>query len=185
MTLGELFKELIEWLYGLWPMRIVVDWEQGIRMLNGNARALLTSTNGWFGTGIHSFVPLLGDIISEEVNIEVTETDLQTHITLDKIDATFSLAIKYRIRDLKSLYLKVHDAHDTLQEEIRSAAGAVAAEMKYEDMAAGFGEAVATLAKKQMYGWGVDVMSVRLVNLTSAQTIRLITDSPVVIGDER
>ena len=79
MTFGEFLSQILDWLYRFWPMRIVHDWEQGVRCRFGNATSLLTSSNGIFDTGFHVFWPVIGEINIYETNIEVSETELQTH----------------------------------------------------------------------------------------------------------
>ena len=176
MTLGELLALIWDSLYGLWPVRIVQDWQQGVRMLNGQARATLTSTNGIRGTGLHMFVPLFGDLIQEDCNIAVVETSLQTVDTKDGIAATFSIGVKYRIRDLKASYQKVHDHEDTLLEQVRSTAANIVRELLWEDMNDLLGPELDQQIKKNMHGWGVDVIQCAPINLTNAQAIRLIQD---------
>ena len=83
MTFGEFLKQILEHLYGLWPLRIVNDWEQGVRVVHGNATTLLTSSNGMFGTGLHCFWPLIGEFVSQDTNIETPETGLQTLTSKD------------------------------------------------------------------------------------------------------
>ena len=177
MTFGEFLKEALSHLYGLWPLRIVKDWEQGVRLRHGNATALLTSTNGLFGTGLHVFWPLLGEVLTQETNIETPETELQTHTSRDGKPVTFSLAVRYRVRDLRLLWLKIHDQEATIQEEVRSAAGSVIVELDFAEMPSKFPDAVARTAQKNMHGWGMDIISVALINYTDAQAVRLITEA--------
>lgn len=42
---------------------MISDWEQGVRCVLGNARDLLTSENGLFGTGLHLFWPIIGEVL--------------------------------------------------------------------------------------------------------------------------
>jgi hypothetical protein len=177
MNLGEFLKEVLEWLYRFWPFRIVRDWEQGIRMRHGNAKALLTSSNGIFWTGIHIFWPGLGEIITEDTNVETMETDLQTCTTKDGKAFTFSLGVKFKVKDLKALYLKIHDTESTIAEEIRSAAGRACRELDCTECPDKLGEQTMALAKQQMRGWGLDLISVGLINNTESQVLRLIMDS--------
>jgi regulator of protease activity HflC (stomatin/prohibitin superfamily) len=177
VTFGDLVRQVLEHLYGLWPLRIVRDWEQGVRLRLGNATALLTSSNGLFGTGLHAFWPVLGEIIGQDTNIETPETSLQTYTTQDGRTVTFSLAVRYRVKDLRALWLKIHDQEATIQEEIRSAAGSVIVELDFAEMPEQFGPAVAKAAQANMRGWGLEILSVSLVNYTDAQTLRLMTEA--------
>lgn len=178
MTLGEFLKQALEHLYGLWPFRIIRDWEQGIRLRHGNATALLDSTNGLFGTGIHVFFPVIGEIIDSDTNIETPETDRQDLITADGELISFSLAVRYRVRDLKLLWLKIHDQDETVLEEVRAAAAEVARQWTLEEVRGGrFGPQVLEQLKARTRGWGLEIISVSPVNMTNAPQLRLITEA--------
>jgi len=151
MTFGEFLKQAFEWLYQFWPVRIIHDWEQGVRCRFGNATSLLTSQNGLGDTGLHVFWPLVGEINLYETNIEVSETELQTHTTGDGVAVTISLGIKYRIFDLKRMYQSIHDPVETLGNELCSAVGKC------------------------------EIVSLSLINLTKARPIRLIVDRPKLL----
>lgn len=176
MTIGELLLAFWDSLYGLWPVRIIQDWEQGVRMLSGQARATLTSTNGLFGTGLHLFVPLLGDIISEDCNIAVVETATQTVNTKDDVPASCSIGVKYRVKDLRAIYQKIHDQEQTVLEQVRSTAANIIRELQWQDLNDLLAPELEQQIKKKMHGWGVEVLECAPINLTNAQAIRLIHD---------
>ena len=183
MSFGELIRELLTHLYGLWPLRIVRDWEQGVRLRLGNATASLNSANGLFKTGLHAFWPVLGEIIGQSTNIQTPETDRQDLETVDGKRVSFSLAVRYRVRDLRLLYLKIHDQDDTVLEEVRSAAAYVAQRgLLNQVTGSDFGENVLAQVKKQTHGWGLEFLSVTPVNMTTAQQLRLIQDPQFTTG---
>jgi len=176
MTIGEFLRQVVEWLYQFWPVRIVRDWEQGVRCRFGNATSLLTSKNGLWGTGLHAFWPLIGEINVDETNIEVSETELQTHTTLDGVSITFSLGVKYHIFDLKRMYVNIHDPVETLSNEICSAAGKCVVVMQSSEVSDRLCPRVLQEVKEQTGQWGIDLVSLSLINLTSARPLRLIMD---------
>lgn len=176
MTLGELFKQVIDWIYAFWPLRTIHDWEQGVRCVFGNARSRLTSSNGIFGTGLHAFWPLAGEIVVCETNIEVIETELQTQTSLDDAPVTFSMGVKYRINNLVHMYQNIHDARDTLHNEICSAAGWCASQMDYDAIRYDLADHVIQETKEQMGEWGIEIVSLQLITLSRAKPIRLITN---------
>ncbi|MBW2271846.1 MAG: SPFH/Band 7/PHB domain protein [Deltaproteobacteria bacterium] len=178
MTVGEFLTQVFEWLYRFWPVRIVRDWEQGVRCRFGNATALLTSHNGVFGTGLHIFWPVVGEINVNETNIEVTETELQTHTTADGNPVTLSLGIKYRIRDLMSMYVSIHDPVETLSNEICSAAGRCIPEMHYKELSECLPEQIRAEIADPMEEWGIEIVGISLINLVKARPLRLILDKP-------
>ncbi len=174
MTVGELIKQLIDWLWAFLPIRLVHDWEQGVRCYLGHADARLTSRNGIFGTGLHFCWPFLGQILVDETNIEVAETDLQTLVTLDKKSVTFSLGLKYRVANLKLMYQSIHDARETLFNEFSSIAGRCAVQLEYDAIRERLCEQVIQETKQQMGEWGIEVISLNLINMSEARPIRLI-----------
>lgn len=183
MTLGELLKQVIEWVYNFWPLRVIHDWEQGVRCLFGNATTRLTSTNGLFGTGLHCFWPGVGEIMVNETNIEVIETSLQTILSEDELPVTFSLGVKYRIFDLKRMYQQIHDAAETLNNEVASTSGYVVSHMKIASIPDRLCDTVLLQTKEQLDTWGIEVVSLRLMNFSQAQPIRLLGNTPQVLGD--
>jgi regulator of protease activity HflC (stomatin/prohibitin superfamily) len=175
MTLGELLREAVERLYALWPVRIISDWEQGIRMRHGNAKGpTLTSTNGLWDTGLHFYWPVIGEIISDHVTLRATETEAQTIVSRDGQTVTISFTVAFRIRDLKALYGKVYDDESTVLDRVRAAAGLVGPTLAWDEMPEQLHGAVADAAKKGMHGWGVDLVEVATTNLVCAPAVRLI-----------
>jgi regulator of protease activity HflC (stomatin/prohibitin superfamily) len=176
MTLGEFLKQVLEWLYQFWPVRIIHDWEQGVRCRFGNALATLESHNGLFGTGLHVFWPIIGEINVYETNIEVSETELQTHTTADSVAVTISLGVKYRVFDLMRMYKNIHDPIETLGNEICAAAGKCIVDMDFAQLSGSLCDRIMLDIKEQMGEWGIEVVSISLINLTRARPIRLIVD---------
>ena len=177
MTIGEFLQAVVEWIYEFWPLRIIDAWEQGVRLRGGNPTKLLTSTNGFRGSGIHGFWPILGEIITEEVNSCVIETSWQTLVTADGKSVSFSLAARYRIRDLVKLYVGIHDHEDTIQNQLSAAAATAILDTTLEDMDERFSEAVEEVAKTRLTKWGVTLLEVQLFNRVEATSIRLLDGS--------
>ncbi len=178
MTLGEFFAAIADYLYGLWPIRIVMQWEQGIRVTSGKIHTTsLTSENGLFKTGLHFFWPIIGSIECEDSNIEVIETDLQTVRLVDGSEVTFSLGTKFRIRDAAAMHAMIHDFESSVVDAIRSAAGRAAMSLlDVETARSDLAGLVLIESKRNMYGWGIKVISVDLITFTNAQALRLIMD---------
>lgn len=184
MTFGEFLGQVFEWLYRFWPFRIVADWEQGVRCRFGRATALLTSRNGLFGSGLHVFWPLAGEIHTTETNIEVEETALQTHTTSDGVPVSFSLGVQYRIRDMRRMYLHIHDPAQTLENEICATAGTCVANTKYGELPSRLCGRVLEETEGLLDDWGIEVISVSLMNLAKVRPLRLITDKSTAARSE-
>lgn len=179
MTFGELLRQLLDHFYSLWPLRIVSDWESGVRCRFGNATKLLTAKNGFRGTGLHVFFPLIGDIIVEETNVEVAQTDLQTVASADGIQVTLSLGYKYRTFNLKTMYQSIHSAQDTVSNEIQATAGRVVQGLTYEEAQDRLADELLREAGTQLAKWGIRVLDISLIEFTKARPIRLIMNAPV------
>ncbi len=182
--LGEFLLKAAEWIYEFWPFRIVNDWEQGVRILGGHVTKLLTSTNARRPfTGIHAFVPGVGEILVREANVETPETNLQDFLSADGTAWCAAFSITFRIKDLRALYLKVHDYEETLVGEAKAAVAAAGRTLTDLEM----GEKLETVAleeaKKQTRGWGLELMRIRPTTLTKVQALRIVGDAPSVSGD--
>lgn len=173
---GELLVAWAAWLRQLIPFRIVRDWEQGVRLRAGRVTALLTSTNGLRGTGLHLFWPLIGEVWVLPVLLRVAETTLQTVVTRDGREATISLGVRWQIRDLRALFLAVHDAEDTALDLIRGTAGSLIPGMDWSELPGQLPERMAKEVRARMRGWGVTIHEVYIVNLTASQTLRILAE---------
>lgn len=176
---GDFLLKAAEWVYHFWPFRIVNDWEQGVRLRGGHAVKLLTSANARRpGRGVHAFWPGVGEILVREVNIEAPETDLQDFISLDGTPWCAAFAITFRIRDLRALYLKVHDYEETIIAEAKAAAAAAGRTLSDDEMGERLEEMALGEAKKQTHGWGLDLLRIRPTTLSRVQALRLVGDAP-------
>lgn len=156
MTFGQLIYLAWDWIRGLWPLVIVDEWEQGVRMFKGRAVAQL-------GPGIHWFVPLLGDVLTEECNIEVVDTGLQT-----VGDLTFSMTLTYRVNNLMQRYKSIHEPTDSILNVVCAAASEVVQERGQLEP-----DEVRAKARQVLGRWGIGLLAVGVYSHTSAQALRL------------
>ncbi len=177
-TIGEILGQFAEFIVGLWPLRIVQQWEQGVRMYKGRTKQLLRP-------GLHWFIPLLGDIITRESNIEVIETDFQTVRTEDGVEATFALAVKLKVRNLRRTLDRIHSVTETVQNEVMGQAAWACAQLEWDHLRESLGPDTRKLIQDRLADWGITVLEVVPVTLTRAQAIRLIVDrAGALVEDE-
>lgn len=169
MSIGDLLRLLLSYLRLAWPLAIVSQWEQGVRLLNGRTRKLL-------GPGLHWFVPVLGRIVSQDCTTAVYETDYQTVQTADGEDATFSLTVRYRTVDLKRQFETVYDAADSVGNLVQGIAAEACSTLDYECLAAELPGEVMARTESQLEAWGIELEEVHLANLTTAPALRLIAE---------
>lgn len=182
MTVSDFLSKAVEWLYAFWPLRIVRQWERGIRLYAGEVTDTLDSKNGfaWF-PGLHAFWPKIGEIIVHECNWEVVETRPQTVISADGRAITAQFAVTYRIVDLKAYYVSIQNQDMTVIAAVKASAGAIIPEVHWNAMNAIDGLAPAMLAavKARVRGWGLEVKDVVPTTLVHSRVLRLLTDPSV------
>lgn len=176
MTFGEFLQQVFEWVYEFWPLRIVNAWEQGVRLRSGNPTKLLTSENGILGSGVHGFWPLLGEIHTEDANVRVIETSWQSLETRDGKPVSFSLAARYRVRDLVKLYVNVHEPDETIQNHLSACAAQVIVGLDLVDLDDKLALGVQREARKRLNEWGVGLLDVALFNRVEAAALRLMSE---------
>lgn len=173
MSFGDFLQQMVAWAYEIfWPFRIIQEWEQGVRLRSGNVTYLCTSKNGIRGTGIHAYWPVIGEIISEDCNTRVVETPWQT------VGGTsWTLAARYKIRDLGKLYVEIQDHEDTIVNVIASAAAELAGMLDGADHTeTEFTHEVKRLAANRLTKWGVTLLEVSLYNRVEANALRLLQE---------
>ena len=110
------------------------------------------------------------------MNVRVIETPWQTLVSFDDKPVSFSLAARYKIRDLSKLYVSIHDSEETIQNQLSAAAATVLCTLAVEDMDEKFAAAVQAEARKRLTEWGVSLLEVNLYNRVEAPALRLLNE---------
>lgn len=106
--LGELFSKigsLFNWFF------VVVPWEQAIRVRMGKTITKL-------GPGVHFQVPFLDRVYIQNVRDRVASTTAQALTTKDGKTVTLCAGIRFEIIDIVPLYNRLHQASDTICQEV-------------------------------------------------------------------
>lgn len=114
--LGKLFT----WWVTVYP------WEQAVRVKWGKHLRLLKP-------GIHIKVPLMHQVVKQNVRLFVANAPRQTLTTLDGKLITLSTVVGYRIVDIKQLYMSVQDPQDTIINMVLGATSEVVAALRSEE----------------------------------------------------
>jgi regulator of protease activity HflC (stomatin/prohibitin superfamily) len=177
-AVGQIILDFVRWVVSvIFPFHIINDYEQGVRLRAGQLRTLLTSTNGIFGSGLHWYWPLVGEILKQGVVLRVNKTPTQTLTTLDGVEVTLSLGCRWSINDVKSLWLRVHDGEETVIDLVEGTAGALVPTVNYSDLNAWLPSAMVAGIKKRTRGWGIDIGEVYLMNLCRPASLRILSDT--------
>lgn len=177
MKFEQLIEHVVDIVKRCWPFRIVRQWERGIRIYSGNVTKELTSSNGlrWF-RGLHTFVPVIGEIRTHECNWEVIETPPQTLVTNDGKSVTVQFAVTYRVRDLKQYYVSIQNQDHTVLGGVRASAGVIVPQTSWADLPSTLAEAMRASVSKRVRRWGLEVREVMPTTLVDSPTVRLLID---------
>jgi len=187
VTIAELVKEILEWIYHLWPIRLVNEWEQGILVRSGTIVRTLNHDDGILKSGFHAYLPFRDSILTEDANIDILDTDYQALTTNDGVRITVSAMMRFRIVALDRFYRKIQDPTNTLQNAMQAAVSRAVphltwyAEDESEDVPRPeFGFELCTELESEIADdaddWGIHVLAVDIANLTDAQILRVLTD---------
>lgn len=161
----DLLSLMVRWV----PIRVeIIDTtENGVRWWLGKDRALLRP--GWY-----LYIPWLGDISSSSILPQVVETECQVVETSDGKAWSLSLAIHYRIKDVRRHATSVEEFDDSLPNMMqlrlqRLISGLTDAEFREEDVCATLMDEAVELAEK----WGVEIIEADFVTCCRARVIHL------------
>lgn len=176
MTVGEVLAAFGGQIYGLWPVRIVQEWEQGVLTRFGTIRRTLTHQNGIGGTGCHLLWPWAESIETQDTNVEISTTDTQTHTTLDGVPCVFSMTMRYRVTDLGALFRQIHDQDETISNALEACAGRWVPELEWETLDEQLPIRVEQELTATFEGWGIDLEDIALHSCAKVQVFRIFHD---------
>ena len=168
-ALSDFLQKLLDHVSALIPVKIVYSWQQGVRTRFGVVHSEpCTAKNGFRGTGIHFYWPLVGGITCWECNLEVFETGPQ------RIgEQTFSLLVQCQIDNLPLYFKNVQDElKESVGDTVRAAAGELA--LVSDKLDTTWAEVVRKLAHSRMRGWGVDIKRVSIASVSTVPALHLI-----------
>lgn len=167
MTLAEILATLGEHVWNLWPLRIVSEWETGLRLTRGKITATL-------GPGLHWFWPIIGEIAKWDTVLDVNTVANQTVETADGETVVFALSARYRIADMAKLFREIQDYEATILNQIGASAAGLVTTMDFEDIPAQLGNAVHSDLHARLEEWGIELQEVQLFNFARVRAFRLI-----------
>lgn len=101
----EFLKQLVAWWF------IVEPWEQAVRVRFGKYVRL-------FHAGVHWRIPFFDKLYVQNTRRRVLSLDNQTVTTRDGKVLTLNGSIGYRIEDVLRLHQTLHDANDSVKQEL-------------------------------------------------------------------
>lgn len=128
------------------------------------------------GKGLRWKWPLIETVLSTNIAITTMELRAQTLTTKDGKSVVISSVVKYRIADVKPYMIEIWDSVDVISDTTLGAIKEVITSTNYKDLA-GVEKKVLRKVKRQVAGFGVEVINVVFADLGAIRSIRLISDS--------
>ena len=179
MTVGDVLATWGEKLVGLFPFRVVNEWQQGVKVRGGRIIRLCKYNNGIRGSGVHFFWPLLEDITHIDCTHEPMETPTQSSVTKDGHSITYTLILRFRVKDARKLMRELFEGPSIVLIEALASAGGLVPTMDYEELRE-LPELVYRDIRAQLSGWGIALDKVALGTCVECPAYRLIGDSKSV-----
>jgi regulator of protease activity HflC (stomatin/prohibitin superfamily) len=165
---------LIDWLKDVWdqitPYYEVKEWEKGIVLRFGRYLKDVKA-------GAHFRIPIFDSIYTEEVNERTSRLPFQSLMTKDGKTVSLSVVVRWKIHNVRSFICKVAEGEESFEDITLGAMsdfiqGSTLSDFKDVSIADQIQEQV----KDSTPQWGVTIISVRIVDFTTARPLRLLQE---------
>ena len=159
-TLFQKIYELFNWFY------TVVPWERAMRVRMGKHMRVMLP-------GIHIQIPFIDKVFLMNIRDRAASTCPQTLTTVDGVTITLQVAYRFEVTDIEPMYNRLHQAANTISQEIEGRVSEFVTENRAEDVSPGaIRENV--LDKIDLSKYGLKCTKVFLTDFARVKTYRLI-----------
>lgn len=159
--LQEFLRSLFQWWVTITP------WQQGIRVRLGKHTKLLKP-------GIHLKLPIADLVYMQPIRVRATYIASQTLMTEDTKTIVLSSSLRYEITDLLKLYQTLHNAHDTVEQQVQGMLASYIFAKTLKDLKPKEVEKH-IIGELDLSQFGLKVYDFNLTNFTTTRTYRLIS----------
>ncbi len=168
----KLINFLIELKDDVIPLRVVNEWESGVRMRGGKF-------NKTVGAGIIFKIPFLDKIFTCYNITRTLHPHAQTLTTLDQKSIVLKSIIRYHVKDAKTFLLTMNTASDVLIDTTQGIIKEIIETMKWEELT-GVDDIITEKTKETVEKWGIEIEKVTLTDLGLTRTYRLMSDKELI-----
>ena len=162
-----------------WPWTTIDQWELAVLVRRGKIRRSVKP-------GLRVCWPFVDRMLTEPATLQTVNIQDQTMITLDRVNASVSGVIQYRVLDLALLWLTVHDHDEAIANTaLESIAAHIAVQTFVELDPVELGRAAQRTLRRETRHWGIRVKSFRITDLADSSVHRIMSnsgDSTLVLG---
>lgn len=175
----DFLKTLLDFLFTeLRPFRVIRSYERGVRFSYRGQPRLLAPGFWWR-------LPWVWEIEEGSVVEQVIRVDSQDITTKDKVAISLCTNLRYETVDYLAYFTKVHDADNSLENEVRTHVHAKVREMTFDELLENPGELEKASKRRPLQrtaeAWGVRIISLEMSSLVSAPMFRLIGNGGITI----
>ncbi len=167
-----MIEKLLETIGQIWqlflPWYVINEYEKGVVLRFGK-------WNREIGPGFHWLIPLGVDRVqADNVVFRTMDLPAQSLTTVDDINVVVSAVVTAKIRNIKKALLEVEGADDAIKDACVGTIGELVSASTWDELRQPkFQERLATACHERATGWGFDIKSARLSDLTKASTLRI------------
>lgn len=134
--------------------------------------------------GYHWKIPF-SDIAIEHTVVPTTmRLNNQSLYTKDDTSISTQAIIKYQVSDVKTLLLEVYDPVDAIADMTQAIIKRIIMDRTWQEcLATDLDNEITKKAKTEAKKWGIEIISVILVEFTKAKSFRIISNSSVLSAD--
>jgi regulator of protease activity HflC (stomatin/prohibitin superfamily) len=169
----KLINFLIELKDDVIPLRVVNEWESGVRMRGGRFHKSVSA-------GIRFKIPFLDKIFTCYNITRTLHPHAQTLTTLDQKAIVLKSIIRYHVKDAKTFLLTMNTASDVLIDTTQGIIKETIETMKWDELT-GVDDIITEKTKEMVEKWGIEIEKVTLTDLGLIRTYRLMSDKEGVI----
>jgi regulator of protease activity HflC (stomatin/prohibitin superfamily) len=168
----KLINFIIELKDDVIPLRVVNEWESGVRMRGGKFHKIVDA-------GIRFKMPFLDKIYTCYNITRTLHPHAQTLTTLDQKGIVLKSIIRYHVRDAKTFLLTMNTASDVLIDTTQGIIKETIEKMKWDELT-GVDDIITEKTKEMVEKWGIEIEKVTLTDLGLIRTYRLMSDKEVL-----
>lgn len=168
----RLISFLIELKDEVIPLKVIYEWESGVRMRGGKF-------NKNVEPGIRFKVPFLDKIFTCYNITRTLHPHAQTLTTLDQKPIVLKSIIRYHVEDAKTFLLTMNTASDVLIDTTLGIIKETIEQTKWDDLN-GVDDVITEKTKEVVKKWGIHIERVTLTDLGLVRTYRLMSDKEIL-----
>jgi regulator of protease activity HflC (stomatin/prohibitin superfamily) len=165
MTTIEQIRQILSNLFQWWVT--IAPWQQGVRIRFGKHTKLLQP-------GVHFKLPLFDSVYMQPIRLRAQYVESQTLTTSDGKTLSLAAAIQYEITDLLTLYRTLHNAHDTIGQQVQGELASYVYAHRLDELKPSNAEKFLA-DTMDLSQYGLRVHKFKLTNFAVVRTYRLIS----------